>query len=214
MTFGQTMGGRVTHALGYTGLGVGASRWAAGVVRDFILRPDSGLLRLDFVRSSPVPFPPEPIRPSPSTSSGASSTGRPQRGRRGLLLRTPTPWASASTRRSSGQAGGHRSGPRSEARLAAASQATIWREATHRDPDQEQLAAFALVEPVRLAVRPGRRAEGAAEQVWAVADLDEQRVGLDGHEERPGAERVGHVDDPARLPGAEVAARRSGVAVR
>ena len=37
VTFGQTMGGRVTYALGYTGLGVGASRWAAGVVRDFIL---------------------------------------------------------------------------------------------------------------------------------------------------------------------------------
>jgi glycine/D-amino acid oxidase-like deaminating enzyme len=33
VTFGQTMGGRVTYALGYTGLGVGASRWAAGVVR-------------------------------------------------------------------------------------------------------------------------------------------------------------------------------------
>ena len=28
VTFGQTMGGRVTYALGYTGLGVGASRWA------------------------------------------------------------------------------------------------------------------------------------------------------------------------------------------
>ena len=30
VTFGQTMGGRVTYALGYTGLGVGASRWAGG----------------------------------------------------------------------------------------------------------------------------------------------------------------------------------------
>ncbi len=42
VTFGQTMGGRVTYALGYTGLGVGASRWAGGVVRDFILRPERG----------------------------------------------------------------------------------------------------------------------------------------------------------------------------
>ena len=58
VTFGQTMGGRVTYALGYTGLGVGASRWAAGVVRDFILRPAEDRLRLRIVTSPPVPFPP------------------------------------------------------------------------------------------------------------------------------------------------------------
>ena len=44
VTFGQTLGGRVTYALGYTGLGVGASRWAGGVVRDLILRPDADRL--------------------------------------------------------------------------------------------------------------------------------------------------------------------------
>ena len=62
VTFGQTMGGRVTYALGYTGLGVGASRWAAGVVRDFILRPEEDRLRLRIVTSPPIPFPPEPLR--------------------------------------------------------------------------------------------------------------------------------------------------------
>lgn len=62
VTFGETMGGRVVYALGYTGLGVGASRWAAGIVRDILLRPDSELLRLRFVRRSPFPFPPDPIR--------------------------------------------------------------------------------------------------------------------------------------------------------
>ncbi len=89
VTFGQTMGGRVTHALGYTGLGVGASRWAAGVVRDFILRPDSDLLRLDFVRSSPFPFPPEPIR-TVAVNLVRRELDRADRneGRRGLLLRT------------------------------------------------------------------------------------------------------------------------------
>ena len=56
------MGGRVHYALGYTGLGVGASRWAAGILRDKLLRPDSDLLRLRFVRSTPFPVPPEPIR--------------------------------------------------------------------------------------------------------------------------------------------------------
>ena len=89
VTFGQTMGGRVTYALGYTGLGVGASRWAGGVVRDFILRPDSPLLRLDFVRSAPFPFPPEPLR-SVAVDLVRRELDRADRneGRRGLLLRT------------------------------------------------------------------------------------------------------------------------------
>ncbi len=89
VTFGQTLGGRVTYALGYTGLGVGASRWAGGVVRDFILRPDSDLLRLDFVQSSPVPFPPEPAR-SLAVNLVRRELDRADRneGRRGLLLRT------------------------------------------------------------------------------------------------------------------------------
>ncbi len=88
VTFGQTMGGRVTHALGYTGLGVGASRWAGGVVRDFILRPDSDLLRLEMVRSSPLPFPPEPVR-SVVVNLVRRELDRADRneGRRGLLLR-------------------------------------------------------------------------------------------------------------------------------
>jgi hypothetical protein len=48
------MGGRVTYALGYTGLGVGASRWAGGVVRDMLLRPmrtGCGSAAIDVVRS-------------------------------------------------------------------------------------------------------------------------------------------------------------------
>jgi glycine/D-amino acid oxidase-like deaminating enzyme len=89
VTFGQAMGGRLTYALGYTGLGVGASRWAAGVVRDFILRPESDLLRLDFVRSRPFPFPPEPLR-SLAVNAVRRELDRADRneGRRGLLLRT------------------------------------------------------------------------------------------------------------------------------
>ncbi|MDP9482900.1 MAG: FAD-binding oxidoreductase, partial [Chloroflexota bacterium] len=88
VTFGQSMGGRVTHALGYTGLGVGASRWAAGVVRDLILRPDSELLELEFVRSTPFPFPPEPIR-AVAVNLVRRELDRADRneGRRGLLLR-------------------------------------------------------------------------------------------------------------------------------
>jgi len=62
VTFGETMGGRVHYALGYTGLGVGSTRWAAGILRDRLLRPDSPLLDLRFVRSTPFPIPPEPLR--------------------------------------------------------------------------------------------------------------------------------------------------------
>jgi glycine/D-amino acid oxidase-like deaminating enzyme len=89
VTFGQTLGGRVTYALGYTGLGVGASRWAGGVVRDFILRPDSDLLRLRFVQSRPIPFPPEPLRYA-TVQAVRHELDRADRndGRRGLLLRT------------------------------------------------------------------------------------------------------------------------------
>ena len=82
-------GGRLTYALGYTGLGVGASRWAAGIVRDFILRPDSDLLRLRFVQSRPIPFPPEPLRYA-TVQAVRHELARADRneGRRGLLLRT------------------------------------------------------------------------------------------------------------------------------
>lgn len=87
VTFGQTMGGRVTYALGYTGLGVGASRWAGGVVRDLLLRPDEDRLRLRIVRSGPVPFPPEPLR-TVAIETVRHELDRADRhdGRRGLIL--------------------------------------------------------------------------------------------------------------------------------
>ena len=88
VTFGDVMGGRVHYAIGYTGLGVGASRWAAGIVRDKLLRPESDLLHLQLVRSAPIPIPPEPAR-TPVVEAmrraviGADTAG----GRRGLFLR-------------------------------------------------------------------------------------------------------------------------------
>jgi glycine/D-amino acid oxidase-like deaminating enzyme len=89
VTFGQALGGRLSYALGYTGLGVGASRWAAGILRDFILQPDSDLLKLRFVQSLPFPFPPEPLR-SVAVNTVRRELERADRneGRRGLLLRT------------------------------------------------------------------------------------------------------------------------------
>jgi glycine/D-amino acid oxidase-like deaminating enzyme len=88
VTFGNLMGGRVLYALGYTGLGVAASRWAGGVVRDMLLRPESDPLRLRFVRAKPWPIPPEPLR-----SLGVAVMQREiaradeHEGRKGLVLR-------------------------------------------------------------------------------------------------------------------------------
>jgi glycine/D-amino acid oxidase-like deaminating enzyme len=88
VTFGRLLGGRVISALGYTGLGVAASRWAGGVVRDVILRPDEERLRLRLVTSPPIPIPPEPLR-SFVVDTVRRELDRADRneGRRGLILR-------------------------------------------------------------------------------------------------------------------------------
>ncbi len=78
VTFGEALGGRVHYALGYTGLGVGSSRWAAGILRDRLLRPDSPLLELELVRSTPVP---DPARAVPDPGGGAHAACGDRRGR-------------------------------------------------------------------------------------------------------------------------------------
>ena len=89
VTFGQLVAGRVTYALGYTGLGVGASRWAGGVVRDFLLRPGEDRLQLRLVTSPTIPFPSEPLR-SFVVDTVRHELDRADReaGRRGLILRS------------------------------------------------------------------------------------------------------------------------------
>ncbi len=68
VTFGETLGGRVHYALGYTGLGVGATRWAAGVLRDMVLDPGVGR-PADAVRPlAPVP---DPARARANARGGA-----------------------------------------------------------------------------------------------------------------------------------------------
>jgi glycine/D-amino acid oxidase-like deaminating enzyme len=60
--FGTALGGDVAYALGYTGLGVAATRFGAQVVLDLLAREDTERTRLEMVRSKPLPFPPEPMR--------------------------------------------------------------------------------------------------------------------------------------------------------
>jgi glycine/D-amino acid oxidase-like deaminating enzyme len=60
--FGTAMGGRVAYALGYTGNGVGSSRFGAQVALDLLGEGRSPLAELAFVRTKPLPWPPEPLR--------------------------------------------------------------------------------------------------------------------------------------------------------
>jgi glycine/D-amino acid oxidase-like deaminating enzyme len=60
--FGRALGGRVVYALGYTGLGVGASRFGGRVAPDLLDGRVSAATELAMVRRRPVPFPPEPLR--------------------------------------------------------------------------------------------------------------------------------------------------------
>jgi glycine/D-amino acid oxidase-like deaminating enzyme len=60
--FGTAYAGRLAYAAGYTGLGVGATRFGAQVMLDLLAKADTERTRLALVRSRPVPFPPEPLR--------------------------------------------------------------------------------------------------------------------------------------------------------
>lgn len=54
--------GRVIWAGGYSGFGIGASRFGARVGLDLLDDPTSPLLDLELVRTQPRPLPPEPLR--------------------------------------------------------------------------------------------------------------------------------------------------------
>jgi glycine/D-amino acid oxidase-like deaminating enzyme len=71
--FGTAHAGRVAYAAGYTGLGVGASRFAAQVLLDKLHQEaDSERARLSLVNSKPLPFPPEPLRSAVVQATRAS----------------------------------------------------------------------------------------------------------------------------------------------
>jgi glycine/D-amino acid oxidase-like deaminating enzyme len=87
--FGTAHRGRVAYAVGYTGLGVGATRFGARVALDLLDGRDTETTRLRYVRRRPVPFPPEPLRWAvvQLTRSRLAAADRDE-GRRGLWLRT------------------------------------------------------------------------------------------------------------------------------
>ena len=60
--WGRAYRGRVAYVLGFTGLGVGSTRFGAQVMLDLLDGVDNERTRLAMVRKKPLPFPPEPFR--------------------------------------------------------------------------------------------------------------------------------------------------------
>lgn len=60
--FGTALHGRVAYAAGYTGLGVGATRFGAQVMLDLLEGTPTERTQLQMVQTKPLPFPPEPLR--------------------------------------------------------------------------------------------------------------------------------------------------------
>jgi glycine/D-amino acid oxidase-like deaminating enzyme len=87
--FGTALGGRAVYAVGYTGLGVGASRFGARVAIDLLDGRATEATALSLVRRRPLPFPPEPLRTAviQLTRNRLAAADR-NRGRRGIWLRT------------------------------------------------------------------------------------------------------------------------------
>ncbi len=86
---GLASGGRVAYAAGFTGLGVGATRFAAEVMLDRLSGLSTERTRLEMVQRKPLPFPPSPV-----ADLGIELTRRSldradhRRGRRNLFLKT------------------------------------------------------------------------------------------------------------------------------
>jgi glycine/D-amino acid oxidase-like deaminating enzyme len=86
--FGREFDGKLAFATGYTGLGVGATRWGARVCLDLVDDLQTARTHLSLVRTKPLPFPPEPFR-----SAGVWLTRRAlaradrRQGRRGPWLK-------------------------------------------------------------------------------------------------------------------------------
>jgi glycine/D-amino acid oxidase-like deaminating enzyme len=82
VTFGRALGGSAVYAVGYTGLGVAASRFGARTALDLLDGADTERTRLQLVRRRPLPFPPEPTPTAAAADPGSAHS---------------TAWGSAST---------------------------------------------------------------------------------------------------------------------
>ncbi|MDX3417092.1 FAD-dependent oxidoreductase [Streptomyces sp. MD20-1-1] len=87
--FGTAHAGRVAYAAGYTGLGVGATRFGAEVMLDLLAGERTERTELEMVRSKPLPFPPEPFAwTGIALTKWSLARADAHQGRRNLWLRT------------------------------------------------------------------------------------------------------------------------------
>ncbi|WP_159805560.1 NAD(P)/FAD-dependent oxidoreductase [Cellulomonas citrea] len=85
---GLAAGGRVAYSAGFTGLGVGATRFAAQVMLDRLAGEVTERTELEMVRRKPLPFPPEPFATIGVEATRWSLDQADHReGQRNLLLR-------------------------------------------------------------------------------------------------------------------------------
>ena len=86
--FTSAYGRKVAMAAGFTGLGVGASRFAGTVMLDLLSGEDTELTELEMVRKLPLPFPPEPVAwLGIKMTTNALIKADENEGRRGPLLK-------------------------------------------------------------------------------------------------------------------------------
>lgn len=87
--FGTAHRGRVAYATGFTGLGVGAARFAADVMLDKLSGEPTERTELAMVREKPIPFPPEPLASiGVNLVRAAMDRADHDEGKRNLFLKT------------------------------------------------------------------------------------------------------------------------------
>jgi glycine/D-amino acid oxidase-like deaminating enzyme len=86
--WGKAMQGRVAYSLGYTGLGVAATRFGAEVSLDLLDGRRTRATETDFVKDKPLPFPPEPFRFAGIQATRWALDREDRSGKRNLWLRT------------------------------------------------------------------------------------------------------------------------------
>jgi glycine/D-amino acid oxidase-like deaminating enzyme len=86
---GLAANGRVAYAAGFTGLGVGATRFAAEVMLDRLSGLTTERTGLEMVRRKPLPFPPSPVADlGIGLTRWSLDRADHRQGRRNLFLRT------------------------------------------------------------------------------------------------------------------------------
>jgi glycine/D-amino acid oxidase-like deaminating enzyme len=85
---GTAMQGRVAYAMGFTGQGVSATRFAALTLLDLLEGRDTQATRLQMLRKRPVPFPPEPLRSWAVAWAQRDLAREDETGHRSLMLRS------------------------------------------------------------------------------------------------------------------------------